>query len=243
MKILTLDVTAYEHADIVHDLQEPVPSDLLENFDFVWNGSCLDNMFDPAEAHRNSCRMVKRGGRIMTMEMGNNHFQAYSMFSQAWFFDYYALNGFDEFETYSCVFPPAQLWNGPYEAWTPQTYHAATSSFPTRLVGRRALLTLAIATRACDRPVTGVTPIQSHYRPQHESYEQAYARFSEREKLFQVGASARSRPKDGFVKVETMQGVKGGFEPNSPGSRTKRYVRHPVRTLQNLGRRVSQSVH
>src|SRR5262245_50868112 len=43
-----MDVTNYEGASIIHDLCEPVPDELIGQFNFIFNGSVLDNIFDPA---------------------------------------------------------------------------------------------------------------------------------------------------------------------------------------------------
>ena len=48
-----LDVSDYEGAEIVHDLCQDVPENLHEQFDVTVNGSCLDNIFDPATAIKN----------------------------------------------------------------------------------------------------------------------------------------------------------------------------------------------
>ena len=94
LEIVFIDVTDYEGASVVHDMCEPLPSNLKGKFDFVWNGSCLDNIFDAAAAQRNSCDLLATNGRIVTMEMANSHYGSYGAFSQGWFFDYYAINNF-----------------------------------------------------------------------------------------------------------------------------------------------------
>ncbi len=51
-----------EKADFIFDLAHGVPDDLLGRFDFIYNGSVLDNVFDPATCIRNVARMLKPNG-------------------------------------------------------------------------------------------------------------------------------------------------------------------------------------
>ena len=44
--IRALDVSAYEGADIVHDLTTPIPPEMEGIADFILDGSTLDNVFD-----------------------------------------------------------------------------------------------------------------------------------------------------------------------------------------------------
>ena len=65
-----LDVSHYEFAEIVHDLCQAVPENLYEQFDFIFNWSCLDNIFDPATAMKNMSRMLRPGGRCLRVRGG-----------------------------------------------------------------------------------------------------------------------------------------------------------------------------
>jgi len=98
--VLSLDVSAYEQADIVCDLQGRVPWKYKGVADFIYNGSCLDNIFDPAAAMRNMSRLLKPNGRVYHYEQGNSHPTAYVKFSADWFMDFYALNEFLDCKTY-----------------------------------------------------------------------------------------------------------------------------------------------
>jgi SAM-dependent methyltransferase len=95
-----VDVTAYEGADIIADLCSPLPSDLENRFDFIVNGSCLDNIFDPAMALRNMTRLLKPGGRIIHMERASRMHKVYVAFALSWFHDYYAINEFADCQVY-----------------------------------------------------------------------------------------------------------------------------------------------
>jgi SAM-dependent methyltransferase len=68
-----LDASAYEGADILHDLAEPVPSELEERFDLVVDCGSLEHVFDVPTALRSYMRMVRVGGRLVIQTMANNH--------------------------------------------------------------------------------------------------------------------------------------------------------------------------
>jgi SAM-dependent methyltransferase len=99
-KVLSLDVSAYEGADIVCDLQGKLRWRLKRIADFIYNGSCLDNIFDPAAAMRNMSRLLKPNGRVYHYEQGNSHPTAYLKYSADWFMDFYALNEFADCKVY-----------------------------------------------------------------------------------------------------------------------------------------------
>lgn len=177
VKLKTLDVTDYEGAEIVHDMHQPVPAELHDRFDFLWNGSCLDNMFDPATAMKSTARMLKPGGRAICMEMVTPHFNAYTCYSQAWFFDYFALNNFEDAKIYTVMFDPAHVWSGPYETFMPTTYDVSSGQMPIQS-GGMAMITLSIAEKGPDTS-WDLMPIQGQYRPDHDAYRASYARFQD----------------------------------------------------------------
>ena len=232
LDITFIDVTDYEGAEIVHDMCEPIPVDLKGKFDFVWNGSCLDNIFNAASAQRHSCDLLAPNGRIITMEMQNSHYGSYCAFSQGWFFDYYAINSFSEAEVYSCVFKRDRLWNGPYKIYKPGSESSSCTTFPLAS-DRNPVITLAIATRGT-KSTTDLAPIQSHYRPNNSVYESAYKRFSSPPPLLKVKRTSRVLGKKalaGFVEVYGLQGVRGGYKRKS---RIIRILLHPYSAFQNL---------
>jgi hypothetical protein len=104
-EVRSIDVSDYEDADIVCDLQGHVPKELYENADFIYNGSCLDNIFDAPAAVRNMTRLLKKDGRVYHYEQGNSHPTAYLKYSADWFMDYYAINQFNDCKTYVCDKP------------------------------------------------------------------------------------------------------------------------------------------
>jgi len=88
------DKSDYEGADLVIDLANPVPEGLRGEFDFIFTGGCLDNVFSPAELLMNSSRMLRPGGRVMHYESASRLLGAFSYLTAEWFLSYYAVNNF-----------------------------------------------------------------------------------------------------------------------------------------------------
>jgi hypothetical protein len=111
------------------------------------------------------------------MEMANQHFNAYSMFSTGWFFDYFAINQFGRLELATLTFPSKNLWRGSYQYWRPTTFEAASTNLPESLSRRSAAITVGVA----EKTITSTNsrlPIQLQYRPDNAEYREAYDRFS-----------------------------------------------------------------
>jgi SAM-dependent methyltransferase len=97
----SLDVSAYEGADLVWDLCQPIPDTLEGRYDLIFNGSCMDNLFDPATAIMNMSRLLKPTGRVVLTEYTTRIHHAYLAYSFAWFHDYYAINEFVDCKVYA----------------------------------------------------------------------------------------------------------------------------------------------
>ncbi len=121
-RVASLDVSNYEQADVVCDMQGMLPSKYRGYADFIFNGSCLDNIFDSAAALRNMTLLAKPTGRIYSFEQGNSHPTAYLKYSADWFMDYYALNEFADCKTY--------IVNAPNTLGTPLVPGTDVQSFP-----------------------------------------------------------------------------------------------------------------
>ena len=60
-----IDHSDYEGADILVDLNRPIAPEYEGIADFIFGGSVLDNVFDPACYMRNITRMLRPGGRLI----------------------------------------------------------------------------------------------------------------------------------------------------------------------------------
>lgn len=94
-EVHAIDVSDFEGADIILDLNETLPMDYVDRFDYVLNGGTLEHIFDIAKAMNNITKLVKFGGSIChiapAVGMVNHGF--YSI-SPTFFVDFYKRNNF-----------------------------------------------------------------------------------------------------------------------------------------------------
>ena len=108
-KVLSLDVSSYENANIILDIQKRIPWRYRRYADFVYDGGSLDNIFDVAATIRNISRMLKPGGRFLASNNGGPHPTSYLKFSADWFMDFFAYNQYADCKTYICNYPGVNL--------------------------------------------------------------------------------------------------------------------------------------
>lgn len=102
-----LDVSAYEGAHIVCDLNYPIPEELIGKYDFIYDSSVIDNLFNPAEAIKNITKMLKPNGRYMGYNVCSFYPGAMSSCHPEWFYGFFAVNHFQDVKVYLTehVFP------------------------------------------------------------------------------------------------------------------------------------------
>jgi SAM-dependent methyltransferase len=173
-KVIALDVSDYEDAEIVHDLNAPLPAEHERVADFIFNGSCLDNLFDPATAMKSLSKMLRPNGRIMHVEHGTPINGAYLCYSPEWFFSFYAANDYLDCQTYVCTFGGAMSNRWRVYKWHPYRTRDGrlVPSHPSLAIGD--FVNLVIAEKGAASSDTQ-TPIQGHYRLlQQDSVEPIY---------------------------------------------------------------------
>lgn len=105
-KVIALDLSPYEGADIVFDLQnEILPSELIEQFDFIYDGGTLEHVFDVSKAMDNISKMLKITGVVIhdvpTANWVNHGFYS---FSPSLFIDYYKKYSFKMLKIYLLIY-------------------------------------------------------------------------------------------------------------------------------------------
>lgn len=98
--VTSCDVSDYEGAEFVFDLSGNLPDELRGRFDFIYNGSVLDNVFDPASCIKNISKMLKSDGVVFHYEGVKHVGLTYLKFTPEWFFDYYSVNNFYDSQVY-----------------------------------------------------------------------------------------------------------------------------------------------
>jgi hypothetical protein len=99
-EIRALDHNDYEGAEIIHDLNRPIPTHLENTVDFILDGSTLDNLFSPATAIQSVARMLRPAGRFLSVNSQSFHTDEYSLTNPYWFLDFFSVNRFADCRVY-----------------------------------------------------------------------------------------------------------------------------------------------
>ena len=99
-RLRAIDHSDFEGADIILDLNKPIPDELAGTAEFVYSGSVLDNVFDPAAYIRNLARLMAADGRLIDQNIASFHFHPYLIASPAWYFDFFVINDFADCKLY-----------------------------------------------------------------------------------------------------------------------------------------------
>ena len=104
MKTFSFDATSYENAERILDLNSPfdlqMDSSELNRFDGLFDGGCLDNVWNPAQSQMNLASLLKESGRIINWVSASNWPGAFCMISCEWLLSFYAINNFKNIRVY-----------------------------------------------------------------------------------------------------------------------------------------------
>jgi SAM-dependent methyltransferase len=68
----SVDVSAFEGASLIHDMNEPLPAELHGRFSLVFDGGTLEHVFNAPQAFKNCMQMLRPGGFFVQVAPGNN---------------------------------------------------------------------------------------------------------------------------------------------------------------------------
>lgn len=72
-EVQACDASGFEGADLIHDLNQPIPPEWEERYDLVIDGGTLEHVFNLPTALGNAMRMVRTGGRLVLFTPANNY--------------------------------------------------------------------------------------------------------------------------------------------------------------------------
>jgi hypothetical protein len=234
-KIKALDVSSYEGAEIIHNLNEPLPDRYHQIADFVFNGSCLDNLFDPASAIKALSAILRPAGRIIHVEHGSPCNGAFLTYSPEWFFDFYALNNYSDCKTFVCTFTNLHLpWN--VFQWQPYV-ESQTGGLEIVIVpsGPLQMLNLVVAEKVVGSSDTKM-PVQAHYRAYQKDltediYVRQYLRFRQSPRSYTFAPV----PKRPMVRALLKKGVSTVVDILDMMNRTQRDKANRLGNLEQIG--------
>lgn len=168
-KLSVMDFSGYQGAEVVHDLNVPVPASLEESFDAVVDGGTLEHVFNFPVAVANCMRMLKTGGSLFIFSMANNHCgHGFYQFSPELFFRIFQEeNGFrtEKVILVRHPFPGAEL-SARQECF--QVEDPAVLGRRTNLVSSSPLGIMVHAVKTARKPIFEKVPQQSDYVPKWE---------------------------------------------------------------------------
>ncbi len=186
--VRSLDVSPFEGAEVLHDLNKPITNELKEKFDLVYDGGALEHVFNFPTALQNCMEMLRPGGRLFLDTITNNWCgHGFYQFSPELF--YSALSEENGFVVEQMVAHAV----GPYNRWL-------EVSNPREIRSRIELITwypvnLKVrAKRTKVMPIFASPPHQSDYLPRWTEQSEPPPRDQELPGLY-----VRSRP--GLAKV------------------------------------------
>lgn len=72
-ELSSMDASGWEGADIVHDLNLPVPDELHQRFSLVYDGGSVEHIFNVPTVLRNYMEMVEVGGHLIVQTNADGH--------------------------------------------------------------------------------------------------------------------------------------------------------------------------
>ena len=182
LKVESIDVSDYENADYVHDLNRPIPDELKNKFDFIYDGSCMDNLFNPAMFIENCSSLLKPNGRIIQFEHASAWPGAYLSYSPDWFFDFYTDNNYNDVQVFMGTFPGVK---SPHHLQTPWTLYRWIPSMygdihdhSYHIDGNHRML--IIIAEKNKKSTNNVYPIQKQYSDWSQKEKDLYTTLSEK---------------------------------------------------------------
>ena len=157
--VFALDASNFEGAEFVHDLNQPLPDNLKERFDLVYDGGTLEHVFNFPVALKNCMEMLREGGCFFTHTCANNWCgHGFYQFSPELFFRVFSPdNGFQVERLVAHRVGPYGRW---YEVNDPQTIRSRVE-----VITFTPLQLLVRARRKRVVRVLAAAPQQSDYTP------------------------------------------------------------------------------
>jgi len=167
----SIDVSDYEGATVLFDMNHPIPDDLKNRYDCLIDGGTLEHIFFFPTALKNCMQMVKVGGHLIFLTPANNWFgHGFYQFSPELF--YRALspeNGYQVDRVVALEEEVAVRGDGGKARLFTNTSpwfeipDPAVVRRRTQLVNSRSVLLFIVAKRVSDVPIFESTPQQSDY--------------------------------------------------------------------------------
>lgn len=159
-----IDASGYEGADIIHDLNEPIPENLHGRFDAVIDSGTLEHIFNFPVAIANLMKLVRTGGSIFITTPANNLCgHGFYQFSPELMFRIFTKeNGFElnRIVMFEAKSPRIELTSSrkAYEVTDPEKVRSRVG-----IMSKGAVTMMIEAKKISDAELFAVIPLQSDY--------------------------------------------------------------------------------
>jgi len=163
-EVNTLDYSSYEGADLLYDLNQPIPDELKGRFDTIVEAGSLEHVFNFPVAMANLMQMTKVGGTIFACTVSNNLCgHGFYQFSPELIYRVFTVeNGFElgKVLALEARYPSIERTSisNAYEVADPALVHSRVG-----LMTKRPIMLLFDAHKTAERPLFAKTPMQSDY--------------------------------------------------------------------------------
>lgn len=242
--VQVMDVSDYEGAQVVHNLNNPIPEEFVNGFDFIIDGGTFDHLFDLRVAFANVVKLLRPGGRVFQWNAASNYVgNAYVSFGPDLFYDYYVLNGFVDCKVYLAEVDDM----GQLESWDFYSYESA--EFPRHRPSPRLQMVVVLAEKG-SAPTCNLLPTQGHYRnrAEQEDFQRKRLRIAQSRRpvlsmteMDRIRAKKNSKPHESkWISKIKAKGIKGTVK--SLAALPSRFVRGLVRRLRGETARITSDV-
>lgn len=177
--IEALDYSDFENAEVVHDLNAPLPDELKGRFDLIVDSGTIEHVFDVRQVLTNISLLLKPGGRIIHISPANNYVNhGFYQFGPTIFFDYYGVNGFTDLRGFIVEHDTYLSESRPWEI-----FEITTDA--EHLTSKQSLLVLFLAEKTVDSTADKV-PIQSCYQRVYQGTKKSESNSSAQARLKQL---------------------------------------------------------
>ena len=153
----SMDVSDYEKATVMHDLNEPISQNLKESYDTVIDSGTLEHVFNFPTAIKNCMELLNRGGHFIGLTPCNNFFgHGFYQFSPELYYRVFSKeNGFQVRNMYFFIDDPATSFYSVKDPAEVRERVILNNAFPAFL--------FVVAERVSIEPIFRNTPQQSDY--------------------------------------------------------------------------------
>lgn len=198
----SFDISKYEGATHLHDMNQSIPNWLREQYSMVLDGGSLEHVFNFPMAIRNCMEMVQVGGHYLGITPANNFMgHGFYQFSPELFFSIFTpSNGYELVNIIACERERESIW---YSVKSPTSVHNRVS-----LTNTVPVLLLIMAKRVERTSIFELIPMQSDYVTTWKRYQNPLLAFTLRHTPQSVKNLAKR-----LLGYSISSGLSSGFNP------------------------------